>query len=184
MFLSDLQRVRKRSGTAYALNRAENSRRRGSKCLLTSVSGGRIVHSARRNDACLAQCGTVKTSIWLTRMVTPSLATASPTAASRNRASSGYAPPMRNLRGRIPSPDNLGHRVTLTLNAGKSLPHRPRLLLKIQDKGRSESSGHSRDQSGVCDTARIHSSISASTQTAHLGPSDRDLGNRPSLIRW
>lgn len=30
----------------------------------------------------------------------------------------------------------------------------------------------------------IQSSISASTQTAHFGPSDRDRGNLPSLIRW
>lgn len=30
---------------------------------------------------------------------------------------------------------------------------------------------------------RIHSSISDSIQTVHLGPSDRDRGNRPSLMR-
>lgn len=33
-------------------------------------------------------------------------------------------------------------------------------------------------------TSRTHSSISDSTQTVHFGPSDRDLGNLPSLIRW
>lgn len=30
----------------------------------------------------------------------------------------------------------------------------------------------------------IQSSISASTQTAHLDPNDRERGNLPSLIRW
>lgn len=30
----------------------------------------------------------------------------------------------------------------------------------------------------------IHASISSSTHTVHLGPSERDLGKRPSLIRW
>lgn len=29
----------------------------------------------------------------------------------------------------------------------------------------------------------IHASISSSTHTVHFGPSDRDLGKRPSLIR-
>ncbi len=33
-------------------------------------------------------------------------------------------------------------------------------------------------------TVNIHSSTSLSTQTAHFGPSDRDFGNRPSLIHW
>ena len=40
------------------------------------------------------------------------------------------------------------------------------------------------DEAEPAATEWTQSSISASTQTAHFGPSERDFGNLPSLIRW